>query len=435
MNNGFFWGALALGLLALLFLWCSHRANKKRRLMEVLPTSRTQGVFIGTVELKGTAETEVPFTAYLCGLPCVLYSWNVSEHWSRTVTETYTDSEGKSQTRTRTESGSTTVAEGGEMAPFYLQDDEGVILVHPEGAKTKTPRLFSETCTPLDPLYYGKGPAMSVAHSDHRRTFTEHGIVLHGRVFLTGRARERQDVVAPEIAAENGHPLLITTQTEEQVLKGYAIALWVWGVLGLVAAGVAGWLLHEWGWIVYRWPGIFTGAGIYAAAWAVTWLWMVYNSLVDARNRVRQGWSLIDVQLKRRHDLLPQLLACLEGLRSHEQYLQTAVTAMRTQLSATPPGVNGPDFHGLARVLVGVAEKYPELKTSGAFLALQRQLVETEQRIALARAYYNDVVTGFNTRIQVFPDVLLAGLTSFKARPLLAAEDFERATVHVHLAE
>src|SRR6187455_3152470 len=165
MNDGFFWGALGLGLLALLFLWCSHGANKKRRLMEVLPTSQTQGVFIGHVELKGRAESEAPFTAFLCGLPCVLYSWNVSEHWSRTVTETYTDSEGKTQTRTRTESGSTTVAEGGESDAFYLQDEAGLILVHPEGAKLRASPLFSESCTPMDPLYYGKGPAGAVPHS------------------------------------------------------------------------------------------------------------------------------------------------------------------------------------------------------------------------------------------------------------------------------
>lgn len=429
MTNGQFAGLIALGFLSSLFLWLSHRSNKRRRLVEVLPTSHTQGVFIGTVELKGTAECECPFTAFLSERLCVLYSWIVSEHWSRTVTETYTDSEGKTQTRTRTESGSTTVASGGESAPFYLRDESGVVLVRPEGAELRPSSLFRHNCTPADPLYYGKGPSGSVPDSDHRRTFTETGIELHGRVFLVGHARERQDVVAPEIAAEKDAPLyLVTVQTEEQVLRGYGTSLRVWGVLGLLAAGGAGALAREW-------PGAFAGAGLFAGAWALTWLWMVYNSLVDARNRLRQGWSLIEVQLKRRADLIPQLVACVEALRSHETEVQTAVAAMRTQLSATPPGVSGPDFHGVARVLMGVAEKYPELKTNDAFLALQRQLVETEQRVALARAYYNDITTAYNTRIQVFPDVVLAGLTGFKAQRLLEAEDFERAPVEVRLAE
>lgn len=429
MNDSRIFFIAGLGLLALLFLWLSHRSNRRRRLVEALPTSRVQGVFIGLVELKGTAESEAPFTAYLSGETCVLYSWNVAEHWRREVTETYTDSEGKTQTRTRIETGSTTVASGGESAPFYLRDDTGVLLFHPEGAELRPAKLFSETCTPLNPLYYDKGPAGAIMDSTFTRTFTETGIILHSDVFLIGKARERQDIVAPEIAAEKDAPLyLVTVQTEEQVLRGYGISLRVWNVLGLLAAGGAGWLLRE------NWAAVAVAAGIYAAVWGLTWLWMVYNSLVDTRNRVRQGWSLLDVQLKRRFDLIPQLVACVEGLRSHEQDVLAAVTAMRTQMSATPPGESGPDFHGVSRVLIGVAEKYPVLKTDTAFLNLQKALTETEQRIALARGYYNDIATAYNTRIQVMPDALLAKLTGFRPMALLEAEDFERAEVQVHLA-
>ncbi len=420
--------AAGLGLLSLLFLGLSHRSNRKRRLVAVLPTSKVQGVFIGTVELKGTAECEAPFTAFLSEKLCVLYSWSVAEHWSRTVTESYTDSQGKTQTRTRTESGSTTVASGGESAAFYLRDDTGVVLVHPEGAEVRPSTLYSETCGRSHPYYYGKGPPGAVSDSTHRRTFTETGILLHGEVFLVGHSRERADVVAPEIAAEKDAPLyLVTVQSEEQVLRGYGASLKVWGILGMLAAAGAGAVLQ-------KWEGAGVAAGVFAGAWGLTWLWMVYNSLVDARNRVRHGWSLIDVQLKRRHDLIPRLLACVEALRSHERDVLEAVTAMRTQLTATPPGVAGPDFHGVARVIAGVAERYPNLRSDGAFLSLQRQLTETEQRIALARGYYNDIATAYNTRIQVVPDLLLARLTGFKSHRLLQAEDFERARVDVHLA-
>ena len=111
------------GVLSMAALWAALRSGRLRRLVNDLPTSKTTGVFIGLVELKGTAESETPLTSYLAGQSCVYYKWSVEEHWSRMVTETYTGSNGRTQTRTRQESGWKTVAEGGEMPPFYLKDD------------------------------------------------------------------------------------------------------------------------------------------------------------------------------------------------------------------------------------------------------------------------------------------------------------------------
>ena len=146
------------GLLGLACLAAAFRAGRLRRLVENLPTSKSTGVFIGTVALKGTAESAQPLVSYLAQAACVHYQWTIEEHWSRMVTETYTDANGKTQTRTRQESGWTTVAQGGEVIPFYLQDDCGVVLVRPEGAKLEPAGLFDETCGPANPLYYGKGP-------------------------------------------------------------------------------------------------------------------------------------------------------------------------------------------------------------------------------------------------------------------------------------
>src|SRR5437870_10791778 len=115
--------------LALVCLGFALRSGKRKRLVDNLPTSKTTGVFIGLVELKGTAESAQPLTSYLAGQPCVQYQWRVEEHWSRPVTETYTDSDGKTPTRIRHERGWTTLADGGEAIPFQLQDDCGVILV------------------------------------------------------------------------------------------------------------------------------------------------------------------------------------------------------------------------------------------------------------------------------------------------------------------
>ena len=93
------------GVLSLVFLWLALRANRRKRLVDNLPTCKTTGIFIGLVEAKGTAESSEPVISFLAGRRCVYYTYSVDEHWSRTVTETYTDSQGKTQTRTRHESG------------------------------------------------------------------------------------------------------------------------------------------------------------------------------------------------------------------------------------------------------------------------------------------------------------------------------------------
>src|SRR5690348_6038361 len=103
---------LAGALLSVFCLIGAFRAGRKRRFIDNLPTCKTTGVFIGLVEVKGTAESGRPLISYLAERECVAYQWSVEEHWSRTVTETYTDQNGKTQTRTRQESGWTTVAQG-----------------------------------------------------------------------------------------------------------------------------------------------------------------------------------------------------------------------------------------------------------------------------------------------------------------------------------
>ncbi|MBI2513341.1 MAG: LemA family protein [Opitutae bacterium] len=430
---------LALVLASLGMLAWSLFLRRRHRLVHDLPTSKAQGVFIGLVELKGTAEAEAPLRSYLAEARCVHYGWTVEERWSRTVTETYTDSDGKTKTRTRHESGWKTVASGGETIAFYVQDDTGAVLVRPSGAKIETCGLFSETVSRGDALYYQKGPPDAVSHSDHVRRFNEAGIPLHAELFIVGRARERADVVAPEIAEDREAPLfLISCRSEERVLSGYGLGSWITWLLGLAAAVGAGAVLGEQSVRFaprddYR--PLFVGGGAFLLLWSAAWVSMVYNSLVGLRERVRQSWSLIDVELKRRHDLIPALVAALDGLRAHEQTVQTALARFRAQSVATPPGVAGPDFQGLAASLRVVAENYPELKTQPNFARLHAELVTTEQRVALARTYYNDTATHFATRLERVPDRWVARLGRMQPAPLLAASDFERAEVRVRFAD
>jgi hypothetical protein len=149
---------------------------------------------------------------------------------------------------------------------------------------------------------------------------------------------------------------------------------------------------------------------------------------------VEQAWSQVDVQLKRRNDLIPNLVQTVKGYGSHESETQKMITELRGQMSATPPGVAGPDYKGFAPALKVIVENYPELKANESFLRLQKSLVETEQRIALARDYFNDSAMFYNTRLEIIPDRFVAAMARMKERALMSATDFEREPVKVNLA-
>ncbi len=431
----FAWAGAALGGVLLLL---SLRANRRRRLIDDIPTSKTTGVFIGLVELKGAAEAERPLRSFLAEVPCVQYAWCVEERWERTVTETRTDSEGRTRTRTRTDSGWTTVGEGAEQVLFYLADDCGVIRVDPEHAEIHGERMFSETVGRGEPLYFSKGPAREIANSDHRRRFTETAVPLHAPLYVMGRARLRDDVVAPEIACDRDAPVfLISTKSEEQLSAGYKWQARVFGVLAVLAV-VGGWVVKDH--LRGRDPATVVGnylgiAAVAAGAWLLAWVWMVYNGMMGLRQRVGQGWSNVDVQLKRRADLIPNLVEIVQGLRGYEREVQEQVALLRSQAAVTAPGEPGADPRACARQLVALQEAYPELKANQAFLDLQRQLVQTEQKIALAREYFNTIASFYNARLQVVPDRFVCAVGGLKPRPYIAAADFEKAPVTVDLAD
>ena len=422
-------------VVALIFLLLSFRAIRRERLIRDLPTCKTSGVFIGTVELKGTAESGSPLTSYLAGASCVWYSWNVQEHYRRTRTVTTTDSKGHTQTRTETYTGWETVDSGGYHMNFYLQDEEGVIRVVPDGAKVEGNQIYSETVSQGHPLYYGKGPAGSVSGSTGSRCFTESAITLHTPLYLLGHARLRDDVVAPEIAYDpHAEMFLISTRSEKSIASGYCWTYRILSVLGLVAAA------GPWFFILKDDPKLMTIAGIssaaiYMLAFLLGWFWVVYNSLVGLKKRVDQSWSNIDVQLKRRHDLIPNLVQVVEAFCQHEKETQETLALLRSQASVTAPGLEGADPRGCSSRLIALAEAYPNLKADENFAKLQEALINTEQRIALAREYFNETITSYNTRCEIFPDSLPAKLAGMAPRVYFAAEDFQRAAVKVELVE
>jgi LemA protein len=157
------------------------------------------------------------------------------------------------------------------------------------------------------------------------------------------------------------------------------------------------------------------------AALAALWAVMTYNSFVRLRNKVDEAWSGVDVQLKRRHDLVPNLVEAVKGYAAHESDVLTEVTEARAQaMSSFSPNDRPAAEARLSSALDGirvVAEQYPELRASEGFTRLQAQLAELEDQIQAARRIYNSNVNAYNTVIQMFPSSLIAG-NSFTTRAL-----------------
>jgi LemA protein len=160
------------------------------------------------------------------------------------------------------------------------------------------------------------------------------------------------------------------------------------------------------------------------------WLMTAYNGLVTLRQAVKNAWAQIDVQLKRRHDLIPNLVNTVKGYAAHEkETFERVINARARATSATSPAesikAEGELSSALARLLA-VSESYPELKANQNFLSLQEELTSTENRVAYARQFYNDSVTKLNTQIQTFPTVVIAGMFGFKEEPFFEAPGEEK---------
>lgn len=175
------------------------------------------------------------------------------------------------------------------------------------------------------------------------------------------------------------------------------------------------------------------------AALALLALWAVlaFNALVRLRNQVRTAWADIDVQLTRRHDLVPSLVAAVQAYADHESAALEAVTALRAQaLAITTPARLGDVETALEQAVarvIALQEAYPDLKASDNFAQLQRDLVEVEEQLQYARRFYNGAVRDLNDRIQRVPDLLVARSCGFREAEFFQAGDAHRTAVKVEL--
>jgi LemA protein len=165
---------------------------------------------------------------------------------------------------------------------------------------------------------------------------------------------------------------------------------------------------------------IVVGLGLFAVS--------IYNGLVRARNEVKNAWSSIDVQLKRRHDLIPNLVETVKGYAAHERGTLDAVVKARQQAVSFTGSVEerGKVENMLTqslRSLFAVAEAYPDLKANQNFIKLQEELSGTENKIGFARQYYNDATMRYKNRIEMFPSNVVAGMFNFEREPFFQVEE------------
>jgi LemA protein len=167
----------------------------------------------------------------------------------------------------------------------------------------------------------------------------------------------------------------------------------------------------------------------------IAWVIGTFNGLVRRRNQVRNAWSQIDVQLQRRHDLIPNLVETVKGFAAHERgVLDTVSNARARAISASGPAERAEAENmltGALRSLFAVSEAYPTLTSNPSFLSLQEELANSESKVAYARQYYNDAVASYNNAIGTFPAVMLAGMLGFQQAQHFETRGDERDAVQV----
>ncbi len=172
--------------------------------------------------------------------------------------------------------------------------------------------------------------------------------------------------------------------------------------------------------------------GIFALI--VLYIVLTFNSLIMLRNRVNNAWSQIDVQLKRRYDLIPNLVNTVKGYMKHEKGVLTEITKMRSKLisgSMSEKAKASDSITNALKTIFAVAENYPKLEASENFKMLQEELAGTESKIAFARQFYNDNVMDLNNKIQQFPSNMIARMLNFSGKEFFKAEETEKKAVKV----
>ena len=402
--------AAMVAAVAVVLLVQALRDQQHRRRITDLPTSRAKGVFVGLNEVAGTARASIPLLSRFSRTPCVWYVWREEQETRR-------------QRRGNDSGGTETVwieiGRGGEMIHFTVEDDTGQVEVHPEDAESRGAVTIDDVIgsrgggTLLSFAGGGVGPT-----GRYRRY--EAVVATDEPVYVLGTARLVDDGRRPQIAAADGAPFFITTKREDELAGMFrwrgtlvlAAAALVGGGAAVLAAGpddVAGGVV----------PALLGVGAVVVVAVAANVL-AAWNGLVALRQRQERAWSLIDVQLRRRHDLIPRLVASAQAYADLERDAQATLAAIRAGdwdgARGDLPGSGEVELASAAateqsaatRSLMALRESYPELGADVLFADLFAQLVDSEDRVAASRGFFNESVLALRQRTDTFPGSILA---------------------------
>jgi LemA protein len=446
-------GVLAIGLgFACLASW------RKKWVIDDTPTSDCRGVFVGRNEVVGQAvPLYEPIVTPFSQTPAVWFSWDL-ERWQKSGDNHSWVTHEKRQT----------------AAPFWLQDDTGRVLVRPRDAQIEPVQALREeldrgfappysrwqlrqwvlvgedtqerTRSMADtsfsePPRSGGGflnttpdTAGPISNLSGKWRITEQVIAAGAPVYLLGTAQPRTDGPGLEFAGSAGD-LLVSTKSEEQVASssGWTARLCGLGCLVLSAVcvgGISDALFDEVKWFLIAWT-----LGLEVGILFLLTLQRNYNRQVEVKEQAAKAWSLIDVSLQRRFELIPNLVEVVRQYGVHERDVQAAVAELRAvpqkppteelPSDATLEGAQDTD-RGLkhaAKTTVALAEGYPDLKASGVYLDLQVRIADAEESVASAREFYNDAIEVLRTRRSQFPGSLFARFVDVPSWKLFEAEE------------
>jgi hypothetical protein len=389
----------------------------RKRLIQDLPTSSTRGVALGLNELMGRAESEESVPSPQSGVECV---------WWKNEFYVENDDNGWKKTGEKV---------GGPIA-FRLVDDDGDIEVRPRRAEVQGRETYDGPYSLLQPTV-DPNPTLASRHlaartlGTKRRRVVERVIPVGADVYVLGTAQLPYEGLTPLIGQDRHgqHRFIVRVGTEADALYVERVGVgmgFVAAMVGAIAAAVA-WhdgeaLAAE----TITWSQISPwgpAAGIVFALMVMSALSIVftYNGLVLLRERVQTAWSLIDIQLRRRHDLIPSLAEVVRAHAAHESEVQRAVAELRSTLASDLPAKPTDEaVHTAERQIraetaamhrvLALVEAYPTLTADESFAGLRAALIDTEDRIALARGFYNASVQALHDRAQAVPGNFVAAL-------------------------
>lgn len=409
---------LGLVVASVIAFGAAYFTDRRRRVYADLGTIPAAAVYAGRNEVKGRVWHPDPTLAHHSRTPCVLWVYELEEqreHTRRTKdgTETY-------------RRWHTIETHSGGRPHFELVDDSGSVRVGLERASVDDHTLFSADFRAEDDRgffekMFSFGPNRTGKYRHHER-----GIAVGDDVYVVGEASLRDDVVEPQIV--HGAPFIVSTRSEDSHRGWLGFA-----TFALTAAGV-GLALAAGRTSANPDVGVVVAVAASTAAIVVVSLISLYNRIQAQVQQAARAWSLIDVQLTRRHDLIPRLAAVARAASDHERVVLESVMTVRSSLTGeAPTAATVADADHEAREqttrirrLLAVIEQHPTLRADAAFRALQHEIADAEARIAGTRGFYNDAVTLVRTQRGTFPGLLVARWADRRRFALFEADGFER---------